>query len=85
MTFHNTETSNVLSKCDFRLEKHEVAAKTSVQNPVCNQKRTALGRNEDKTSSSSKLSTNWFKPSMSGSTAPGQGMELLAAFCILYV
>ena len=76
MTFHNIETSNVLSKCDFRVEKHEAAAKTSVQNPVCNQKRTALGRNEDKTSSSSKLSTNWCKPSMSGSTAPGQGMEL---------
>ena len=76
MTFHNTETSNVLSKCDFRVEKHEAAAKTSVQNPVCNQKRTALGRNEDKTSSSTKLSTNWCKPSMSGSTAPDQGMEL---------
>ena len=76
MTCHNTETSNVLSKCDFRLEKREAAAKTSVQNPVCNQKRTALGRNEDKTSSSTQLSTNWCKPIMSGSTAPGQGMEL---------
>ena len=76
MAFHNTETSNVLSKCDFRLEKHEAAAKTSVQNPVRNQKRTALGRNEDKTSSSTKLSTSWCKPSMSGSTAPDQGMEL---------
>ena len=74
MTF--PETSNVLSKCDFRLEKHEAPAKTSVQNPVCNQKQTALGKNEDRKSSSTELSTNWCKPSMSGSTTPDQGMQL---------
>ena len=76
MTFHNTETSNVLSKCDVCLEKHEAAAKSSVQNSACNQKQTALGRNEDKTSSSTELSTNWCQPSMPGSTVPDQGMEL---------
>ena len=49
---------------------------TSAQNRGCNQKQTALGRNEDKTSSSTELFTNWCQPSMSGSTAPDQGMEL---------